>query len=178
MSDDIEMWREWAMPNKWTFKVKPIRKLLEDEISEDELWIDPLAGKEGHKFADVTNDLNPDIETDFTMEATDFLQLFDDKSVDGIIYDPPYSGEQIKRSYENIGHKPDGNYTQSSYWGEHRDEISRVMKIGGKVISFGWWSTGIGKTRGFEKRKIMLVCHGSAHPDTICVVEEKVNEVE
>ena len=29
--------RIWAMPNKWTFTIKPIRELLEDEI-DDGTW--------------------------------------------------------------------------------------------------------------------------------------------
>lgn len=45
---------------------------------------------------------------------------------------------------------------------------------GGKVISFGWNSCGIGKTRGFEIERILIVCHGGHHNDTICTVEKKV----
>lgn len=56
-----------------------------------------------------------------------------------------------------------------------RDEISRAIKPGGVVISFGWNSVGMSPVRNFEKIEILLVCHGGNHRDTICVVERKIN---
>lgn len=64
--------------------------------------------------------------------------------------------------------------TQSSFWSNQKKEIARIVKKGGKVITFGWNSGGIGKSYGFEITKILLVPHGGWHNDTICVVEEKV----
>ena len=55
-----------------------------------------------------------------------------------------------------------------------KKEISRIVKRGGKVITFGWNSGGIGQKYGFEIEKILLVPHGGWHNDTICVVERKV----
>ena len=64
--------------------------------------------------------------------------------------------------------------TQSSFWGNLKKEIARVVKPNGIVISFGWNSNGIGKTKGFEIIEILLVSHGGNHNDTICVVERKI----
>jgi len=64
--------------------------------------------------------------------------------------------------------------TQSSFWSKLRIEVARVCQRGGVVISFGWNSVGIGKTRGFEQVEILLVCHGGAKNDTICTVEKKI----
>lgn len=50
---------------------------------------------------------------------------------------------------------------------------SRIVKKGGKVISFGWNSGGIGDSYGFCKTKILLVAHGGWHNDTIVTVEIK-----
>jgi hypothetical protein len=36
--------RKWAMPNKWTFTIKPIAELLKEEVTEG-MWCDPFAGK-------------------------------------------------------------------------------------------------------------------------------------
>ena len=36
--------RVWAMPNKWTFTIKPIKELLEEEIIGEE-WADPFCGE-------------------------------------------------------------------------------------------------------------------------------------
>ena len=92
--------RIWAMPNKWTFGIKPIAKLLKEEIGNG-LWIDPFAGEMSP--AQVTNDLNPKRQTTYHMDALDFLKMFDDDSVDGILYDPPYSPRQVKECYDGIG---------------------------------------------------------------------------
>ena len=40
-------------------------------------------------------------------------------------------------------------------------------------MSFGWNSSGFGNTRGYVVEEILLVAHGGAHNDTICVVERK-----
>ena len=32
-SNEIRMERIWAMPNKWTFTIKPIHELIQDEIT-------------------------------------------------------------------------------------------------------------------------------------------------
>ena len=63
--------------------------------------------------------------------------------------------------------------TKASFWSKHKKEISRILKTGGKVITFGWNSGGIGKTNGFEISRILLVPHGGWHNDTICTVEIK-----
>lgn len=64
--------------------------------------------------------------------------------------------------------------TQASYWSRMKDEIARILSPEGLCISFGWNSNGIGKKRGFEILEILLVAHGGAHNDTICMVEKKI----
>ena len=39
-------------------------------------------------MATITNDLNQMYDTDYHMDAVEFLQQFDDVSVDGILYVP------------------------------------------------------------------------------------------
>lgn len=165
-----EIVRKWAMPNRRTFEIKPIKKLLEIEVGDGK-WVDPMAGES--RVADITNDLNKKYSTDYHLKAINFLKLFDDSSVDGVLYDPPYSPRQIKECYEGVGHTPTGNYTQASFWSEQKNEIQRIVKQGGKVISFGWNSQGMGKNRDFIKSKILLVAHGGNHNDTIVTVEIK-----
>ena len=69
----IQIDRVWAMPNKNTFSIKPIHNLIEKEITEG-LWIDPFANE--NKFATITNDLNPKFNTDYHIDALEFLKLF------------------------------------------------------------------------------------------------------
>lgn len=167
MVEQIE--RKWAMPNKWTFLIKPIAELLKEEMIGG-VWIDPFAGE--HSPADITNDLNPERPTSYHMDAIDFLRTFADGSVDGVLYDPPYSQRQVKECYDGVqgGLKWDGRMT---FWSKTKEEVARIVKPGGKVICFGWNSMGIGKNRGFEMTRVLLVPHGGSRNDTICTVEVK-----
>ena len=162
------------MPNKNTFEVVPIKKLLIEEVDKSLLWIDPFANK--NTWASITNDLNPEYNTTYHMDALDFLRLFDDNSIDGVLYDPPYSPRQIKECYDSVGTPLSMATTQASFWSNQKKEISRIVKIGGKVISFCWNSGGIGQKYGFEIERILLVPHGGWHNDTIVTVERKISE--
>ena len=80
---------------------------------------------------------------------------------------------QLSECYKALSYTVNMKTTQSSFWGNLKKEIARVMKKDGKVISFGWNSNGIGKTLGFEQVEILMVAHGGHHNDTICTVEVK-----
>lgn len=166
----MEILRVWAMPSSNTFDILPIRKLIEDELTAG-VWIDPFANK--NKLASITNDLNPDYDTDYHLDALQFMKMFEAESIDGVLYDPPYSPRQVAKCYHGIGMEVTSKTTRASFWGNQKKEISRIVKPGGKVISFGWNSGGIGRKYGFEISKILLVPHGGWHNDTICVVEVK-----
>jgi len=161
------------MPNKHTFSIKPIYQLLRDVIHEDDFVVDPFANGNS-EFANITNDLNPEFETDFHMDALDFLKMFEDSSIDAVLYDPPYSLRQVSESYKGVGIEVTQKTTQSSWRARHLDEIKRVLKVGGTCVSFGWNTSGVGKTRGFEIKRILLVPHGGSHNDTLVTVEKKI----
>lgn len=172
----IKIERVWAMPNKNTFDIHPIKKLINEEVDLNKVWIDPFANK--NKIATFTNDLNPDYDTDYHLDALDFLKTFDDSSIDGVLYDPPYSPRQVSECYNDFGYNVTWDTTKASFWSNHKKEISRIVKKGGKVITFGWNSGGIGKKYGFKIERILLVPHGGWHNDTICTVEIKVSDIE
>lgn len=165
------MTRTWEMLNKNTFSIGAINELIHKYLRPDFLSIDPFSNSS--KLAKITNDLNPEINSDYHMDAVDFLKTFDDNSIDFVFYDPPYSLRQVSESYKNIGRQVTMADTQSSWRTKHINEISRILKPNGIVISFGWNSSGVGKKRGFEIIEILLVAHGGSHNDTICVVEKK-----
>lgn len=170
----VRIERVWSMPNKNTFEIAPIKALLQEEVDLTQKWIDPFANE--NKIASVTNDLNKAYHTDYHLDALDFLKLFEDDSVDGVLYDPPYSPRQVSECYNDVGYNVTWDTTKASFWGNHKREISRIVKIGGKVITFGWNSGGIGYKYGFEIQRILLVPHGGWHNDTICTVEVKTHE--
>lgn len=168
----IRIERKWAMPSRWTFTIKPIREFLKDEVdTENELWIDPFAGE--NSPAQETNDLNPSRPTKYHMEALDFLKMFDDESVDGVLFDPPYSPRQVKECYEGIGLNVTSEQTKQSFYSKAKDEIARILKPNGKLICFGWSSMGGSMSRGFDMKRILLVPHGGIKNDTIVTLEIK-----
>lgn len=164
--------RVWAMPNKNTFDIKPIKQLIHKYHVDGMMSIDPFANK--NRIAKITNDLDPEMECDYCLDALDFLKLFDNQSIDCVLYDPPFSPRQLAECYKRLGRSVNMETTQSSFWGNLKHEISRIVKPDGVVMSFGWNSGGIGKTNGFEIIEILLVPHGGAHNDTICTIERKL----
>lgn len=162
--------RIWSMPNSNTFQIKPIANLIHNYAYGK--IIDPFANS--NKLATVTNDLDTQYDTDYHMDALEFLKMFEDESVDTVLYDPPYSVRQVSECYKKMGKTVNMETTQASYWSKQKKQIGRIVKPDGIAISCGWNSGGIGKKYGFEIIEILLVPHGGAHNDTIVVVEKKV----
>lgn len=144
---------------------------ISEKIIVDGLWIDPFAGK--NSPAKITNDLNPKLATTYHIEALEFLKMFSNCSVDGVLFDPPYSPRQVKECYEGIGLNCTNEQTKQSFYSNAKNEMARVLKVGGKAICCGWNSMGLGKNRGFEMQRILLVPHGGSKNDTIVTVEIK-----
>ena len=139
------------MPNLRTFQIKPISELIV-KYKKEGLWIDPFPYP-------------------YSKDALEYLQNYHDSSVDGVLFDPPYSPRQLKECYDSMGMVL--HDTKSSVWSNWKDQIARVIRPGGLCLSFGWSSQGLGKNRGFEIIEIMLIAHGGNHNDTIVVVEKK-----
>ena len=168
---NLNITRVWCMPNKNTFEIKPIRELIKKYITKG-IIIDPFANK--NKIANITNDLDEQYDTNYHLDATDFLKIFKENSVDVILYDPPYSPRQVSECYKKLGKSVNMQTTQASYWSNHKKEIGRILKPNGIVITCGWNSGGIGKKYGMEIQEILLVPHGGWHNDTIITVERKL----
>ena len=100
------------MPNKNTFSIKPIKKLIEEQLI-DGIWINPYANS--NTIATITNDLNPIYNTNYHLDALDFLRLFDNNSIDRVLFAPPYSPRQISECYNNIGLKCTSQDTRTSF---------------------------------------------------------------
>ncbi len=142
--------RVWAMPNKWTYQIKPIAKLLEEIVGGGEGWADPFAGLS--TIAEYRNDLNPERSQPYQVDATAFIEKLP-RGLKGVLFDPPYSMEQIKRSYAGVGVKGwqtrYGN-NKAGNFAPVKDRIAEKLSKDGLVISFGWNTSGMGKKRGFE----------------------------
>ena len=172
--DDIRFSRVWAMPSKDTYSIKPINELISGIVNPFGYNVDPFSGN--NPFCDffITNDLDPSILSDNSDDAIDFLGSVPDNCVDLVLFDPPYSPRQVSECYKKLGRTVNMETTQSSYWAKLKVEVSRITKVGGTCVSFGWNSGGIGKKYGYKLSEVLLVPHGGAHNDTIVTVERRV----
>jgi len=143
--------REWAMPNKRTFTIKPIKEIIE-KYKSDGLTLDPFPFP-------------------YKEDCLEYLKRYEYETAEVVLFDPPYSPRQLKECYDNQGMVL--HDTKSSVWSTWKDVIASKIKIGGICVSFGWSSQGLGKCRGFEIIEIMLVAHGGNHNDTIVTIERK-----
>lgn len=154
LNNQILISREWSMPNSNTFDINPIHKLISKYIelvkvdNPNAVIIDPFANR--NKLANITNDLDEAFDTDYHLDALDFLKMFDDNSVDMVLFDSPYRPRQVSECYKKLGKTVDHKTIQSSYWSNLKKEIGRIVKSDGYVITFAWNSGGIGKTLGFN----------------------------
>lgn len=164
--------REWAMPSADTFDVKPIARFVSRYLRKSGVSVDPFARNK--QWATYTNDLDPATSADCHMDAEAFLVHLTNLGVkaDVVILDPPYSPRQISECYKSIGLVVGMEETQSALLYQRvRRAALALVKRGGIVLSFGWNSVGMGKCNGFEQVEILLICHGGAHNDTICLAE-------
>lgn len=149
--------------------MKPVKTLFE-KYQVGAGWADPFAGE--NSPAEFANDIEGR-GNQYQMDALEFLKSLPDNSMNGCLFDPPYSVEQCLRRYTP---KQGGTAGRAEYWAKCKDEIARIVKPEGLVISFCWDSTGIGKKRGFEIIEIVLLCHGACHNDTVITVDRHATQ--
>lgn len=96
----MQLDKQWAMPNANTFNIKPIKELLlrYNLPIEEKIVIDPFANVSS--FGTITNDLNPEMPTDYHLDALEFLQMQPDNFADMVLFDPPYSSHQASECYK------------------------------------------------------------------------------
>lgn len=167
--------RVWAMPSADTFSIPPIEKFVRHYLARASTSIDPFARNK--TWATYTNDLNPETTAQHHMDAIAFLEMMAvvaAGTVDLALIDPPYSPRQVSECYKAAGKSIGMKDTQNArLYKNVRDALMPLLTPHATVLSFGWNSTGMGKLRGFEQKEILLVCHGSAHNDTICLAEQR-----
>lgn len=167
--------RTWAMPNKDTFSVKPIGDFVKRYLVESSRSIDPFARNK--RWATYTNDINPNTEAEWHLDAEDFLNEIaaTGKPCDLAIFDPPYSPRQISECYKEAGITVGMKETQNAaLYSRIKAAMMPCLTENAIVLSFGWNSAGMGKKHGFWQTEILLCCHGGAHNDTICLAERRL----
>jgi hypothetical protein len=105
--------------------------------------IDPFA--RNCKWADITNDLNPNTKAKYHLDAKDFLMMILEKyganSVKCLIFDPPFSNSQYKK-YEKTSQKELINiYSTSGKVKEIFEIAQKLISPGGIIIKLGYNTT-------------------------------------
>lgn len=144
---------------RYTFESPKIKKWVEENSSGKCLNL--FAGKTKLNLDEVRNDIDKDVLADYHLDAYDFVKQCNDE-FDTIILDPPYAYRKAMEMYK-------GNYT--SKFKLIADEVPRLLKDGGKVISFGYHTTFLGKKRNAELYKLCVFAHGGAQHATIGIIE-------
>ncbi len=173
----MKIQREFAMANKNTFKCPPIEGFVNYYLRDSCISVDPFA--RNYCGAKYNNDLNPKTKSEYHLKALDFLIMLEEKDTepDLVIFDPPYSMEQCKRSYESYGYK--FTYDDTLYvgrWSKEKDVLSRIMPVGSMFLHFGWHTNGMGLKRGFRIEEIKIIAHGGGKYDTLCMAERRISK--
>ncbi len=152
--------------HRYTFKAPKIR-----------LWVERMVeGKVLNLFAGMTvlncdetrNDLNPEMVSEYNMDALEFALSWEGEGFDTIILDPPYSYRKSMEMYDGKVASP---------FNRLKDALMGILADTGIVITFGYHSISMGNKRGFEQEEILLMYHGGAIHDTIVVVERRKKKV-
>ena len=146
-------------------------------LKNSEVSVDPFA--RNFDLCTYTNDLNPNTQAQYHMTAVDFLKMIADKGIepDLIVFDPPYSRNQVKASYQNVGIEYMKKESQNAiFWYAEKKIIAQMMRPTTVFLHFGFHSSGMGNKYGFAIEEILLVNHGTGHYDTICMAERRTSE--
>ena len=149
-------------PKRYTFEQPKLKLWTESHCTGKVLNL--FAGKVKLRVSETRVDLCDEFQPDFATDAFEFVTTTD-LMFDTIVLDPPYN---LRKSREKYGGRYIGSFTKI------KNELSKILNPGGKVIIFGYDSVGMAKCRGFKKIAICLVCHNGDHNDTICLVEQKL----
>lgn len=146
--------------NRYTFSVAPIRSWVEKSCEGRVLNL--FAGKTRLAVNETRNDLDKEAIADFHLDALEFLRDWSGEKFVTILLDPPYAYRKSMELYKGMVCSP---------FRQLKDAIPRCLNAGGKVITFGYHSSVMGKMRGFQLEQVALFSHGGAIHDTIASVE-------
>lgn len=146
--------------HRYTFSVKAIRLWVENACEGKVLNL--FAGKTRLHADETRNDLDQDAIADYHLDALEFLRTWTGHLFDTILLDPPYAYRKSMEMYKGFVCSP---------FRQLKDAVPACLNAGGKVITFGYHSIVMGKTRQFKLERLALFSHGGAIHDTIACVE-------
>jgi len=151
--------------NRYTFKQPRLRKWVEDHCEGKVLNL--FAGKVKLNVNEIRVDIDPEADADYYIDAYDFVYtcVTDGIKFDTIVLDPPYNLRKSREKYEG---RCIGSFTKI------KDLLSNILTDNGVIITLGYDTVGMSKSRGFSKEAICIVCHNGDHNDTLCLKERKI----
>ena len=159
----------WSIPNRCTFKIKPIRALLDRYIRPSDVIVDPMCRES--LIGTYRNDIDPKAPGAIThMDAVAFLDDLLAKGIaaDVVLWDPPFSVNQARK----YGRKDETPHSFNVLRHECRNRIARLVRPGGLVICLAFHGNGLERP-GFETIERLNVTHGGFSYDTIVVVQRR-----
>jgi len=145
---------------KYTFEAPKIKLWVEQNANGKCLNL--FAGKTKLNLDEVRNDIDINMPADYHKDTVDFVREWDGEKFDTIILDPPYAYRKAMEMYN-------GHY--ASRFKQLADELHRILVDNGRIISFGYHTTFMGKKRGFQLDKLCVFAHGGAQHATIGIIE-------
>lgn len=149
-----------------TFKNRRIKEWVEKHC--EGLVLNLFAGETRLNVQEIRNDLRGDMDADYHMDALDFVTQWNEgckgPKFGTVLLDPPYAYRKSMEMYDGA---------VSSPFNQIKNKIPDILEQGGIVITFGYHSNSMGKTRGFKQEHILLMSHGGAIHDTIAIIERK-----
>ena len=147
-------------PKRYTFEQPKLREWVEEQCKGKVLNL--FAGRTKLNVDEYRVDFDKEVPADFYGDAFEFVSTTEMR-FDTIILDPPWS---IRKSREKYGGRVVGSFTKI------KNVLRRILNKGGRVITVGYSSTGMSKSRGFEKIALAVVCHNGDHDDSFAITEE------
>lgn len=146
--------------NRYTFSVRPLREWVERSCEGNVLNL--FAGQTPLALDEVRNDLEPSMPADYHQDALDLAENWTGKPFGTILLDPPYAYRKSMELYKGIVCSP---------FRKLKDALPRILLPGGLVVTFGYHSVVMGRSRGFRLERLAVFSHGGAIHDTLASVE-------
>jgi len=150
-----------------THKSKYFQQVMMENIpitKTGSIVVDPFARNCIWSKHSITNDINPETDAMYHLDALDFLCMLPSNYADVVVFDPPFSRTQNIRKYGEIANV----YTKPGYVKKCMLQISRILKLGGTLIKFGYNSTR--HLPEFEMNKLYVVNFGGNRNDVIVTI--------
>lgn len=126
-------------------------------------------------WGDYRNDLNPEFKklgyTNMSMDAMDAIKQFGPRSIDVILFDPPFSSRMDADKYDEVG--PASLWTNPKYISDLGKEMYSVLTTGGYIIKAGFNSNA--PHPNLQLVKMYISHYGGCRNDVIFTIWQKVD---